>query len=417
MLRGRNIRTAKVDPEKILESVEQQPQKSKKERHKRIDPGATEEYVAKKQNAVSITDESVMESLVQDIQNLLANIKKLQKSLSLVGTARESLKLWSKIRSERKTATKLHDRIQRCIDKLTTTLQFMLDMSDAQHDVEDVLDPNTILFKREQLRKIAIQFESLQVEYEKTIKNCQSKEDVLNREQQKQEVRAKQDQDEEDLFDDDLDTPVTIKDVTPLMRAMSTPPKRSLKGPTRVVVDSDEEGSDEEGMSFFEFLAAATEKKKKKEQDKQKETVEALKKKGIDAVTRDIVAQQLEKKKQDLREKKANQLQEQEKKLKFILSSADQSTFQTELAIADETNKELRELELEFLEVHEAFQDLNYMIKDQQHGINIIMHNVDQANQHILAGIENIREAKNLTAVGGVQNMARKVGAMVTFMK
>jgi uncharacterized protein (DUF849 family) len=173
-------------------------------------------------------------------------------------------------------------------------------------------------------------------------------------------------------------------------------------------------------MSFFEFLSKAADKKEKKkidEEKKKKEQVEQLKQKGIDVETRDIVAQQLEKKKEERRKQKQIQVQEQEKKIKFILSSADQSTFETEMQIASETNQELKELELDFLELHEMYKDLNLMVKEQQQGINIIMHNVETANEHVLAGIEHIKEAKNYTAVGGVQNMARKVGAMVTFMK
>ena len=90
---------------------------------------------------------------------------------------------------------------------------------------------------------------------------------------------------------------------------------------------------------------------------------------------------------------------------KFVLSSADQGTLDVEKQIALETNRELKDLETNYYELHQCFVDLNEMVKEQGEGIEVIQQNVQLANEYVEQGVENIKVAKSFTGMGLLQNI------------
>jgi t-SNARE complex subunit (syntaxin) len=51
-------------------------------------------------------------------------------------------------------------------------------------------------------------------------------------------------------------------------------------------------------------------------------------------------------------------------------------------------------------QLHQIHKDLNYLIKDQDDMIHEIMDNAEYADNNILKGTENLRDAKKLRTLG-----------------
>jgi len=107
-------------------------------------------------------------------------------------------------------------------------------------------------------------------------------------------------------------------------------------------------------------------------------------------------------KKQEQYQQEMLQKQEkaQQRKLQFILSTADADTIGTEEKIALETKKELETVEKDYAELHEMFVDLNTMIRQQSEGLNIIEGNIKKANELVQEGTEYIKAASSQTVTG-----------------
>jgi len=94
------------------------------------------------------------------------------------------------------------------------------------------------------------------------------------------------------------------------------------------------------------------------------------------------------------------QLQVQQKKDVFVLSSWDRNIIDVENAIAKETHEDLKKLETDFTELHGMFSDMHSIVVEQQESIDAMVENIDSANNHIQQGTENVKKAKKLTRFG-----------------
>ncbi len=94
-----------------------------------------------------------------------------------------------------------------------------------------------------------------------------------------------------------------------------------------------------------------------------------------------------------------------QKQKKIVLTKADWNTLDTEKMLADETFTQVREMEKDFLELHELFQDLNTLVHDQQTQIDIIHDNVTSSNKSVERGVENIKVATARTGLGPLKKV------------
>nr|AVP50004.1 syntaxin-PMe [Naegleria fowleri]CAG4715729.1 unnamed protein product [Naegleria fowleri] len=92
--------------------------------------------------------------------------------------------------------------------------------------------------------------------------------------------------------------------------------------------------------------------------------------------------------------------QAQQKQIQFILSTADAETIEIEKKIAQETKRELEMVERDFAELHEMYEQMNFMLKQQGEGLNIIEKNIQQANEHVKEGTEYVKAASAMTGTG-----------------
>ncbi|KAL9657385.1 hypothetical protein ABK040_014373 [Willaertia magna] len=84
-----------------------------------------------------------------------------------------------------------------------------------------------------------------------------------------------------------------------------------------------------------------------------------------------------EEEEEELEEEERVESGQQQLKQQFVLSSTDQSTLDVEKQIAIESQKELKELETNYYELHQCFVDLNQMVKEQDESIEIIHDNLE----------------------------------------
>ena len=122
---------------------------------------------------------------------------------------------------------------------------------------------------------------------------------------------------------------------------------------------------------------------------------------------------------QQLKMKQRQKMQDKKKKEKeftHILSAADAATIDVEKAIALETNRELQNLESDFLELHELFHDMNTMIQEQGESLNVIYDNVEKAHHNIEMGVENIKSSNQMTMNKSASSGIKKVFSLRRFL-
>jgi t-SNARE complex subunit (syntaxin) len=87
------------------------------------------------------------------------------------------------------------------------------------------------------------------------------------------------------------------------------------------------------------------------------------------------------------------------------LTSSQRHQLAAQLSEAQETHKDVLELQRSFLELHQMFQDFNNLIQEQEPLFDVIHENLLRAQGEILRGNQNIRDAKGYTITGMVQKM------------
>ncbi|KAG2374019.1 hypothetical protein C9374_011098 [Naegleria lovaniensis] len=92
--------------------------------------------------------------------------------------------------------------------------------------------------------------------------------------------------------------------------------------------------------------------------------------------------------------------QAQQKQIQFILSTADAETIEIEKKIANETKRELEVVERDFAELHEMYEQMNVMLRQQGEGLNIVEKNIQQANEYVKEGTEYVKAASAMTGTG-----------------
>jgi len=114
---------------------------------------------------------------------------------------------------------------------------------------------------------------------------------------------------------------------------------------------------------------------------------------------------------QQLQLKKKEKQKQQKESLKSqgVLSASDSATLDVHKVIAMETNRELESLEADFLELHECFQDMNTLIKEQGESINIIYDNVSRAREDVEIGVEDIKAADDMNLNKGLRSGVSKL--------
>lgn len=301
---------------------------------------------------------ALMEELSDDIHKFGRRVHKIQQFTKDIGTARDNEKLRSKLKAERSHAAKVNERIQKNINKLSRNLELQSSASLTQ--------PNSSTKDGSSTSNADILDPS----------------SLSHRRQQLKKLKA-QAMDMEKQYEEAVKESVTKE-------------KKLSRRPSL----EDENGDNDDAEYEVE--------------------------KGTDDgdaeinPTRSIVREQLKQQQQQERhlqqEHKKKEKEQQQKQIKLLLSSADKSTLELEYMIASETNREIKELERNYLELHECFQDLNTMIKEQDQSFNVILDNLEQANKNVEMGVEDIKISKSMTAVGGIQSLTKKLGTLGKFL-
>ncbi|KAL0482639.1 hypothetical protein AKO1_014332 [Acrasis kona] len=130
--------------------------------------------------------------------------------------------------------------------------------------------------------------------------------------------------------------------------------------------------------------------------------------------TKSIVREQM--RQMNNQPKKNTHQQQLDDQIKLVLSTNDKSTIDVETMIAQETYREVKELQDSYNELHECFKDLNTIISEQDPAFDVILENVTQANQNVEMGVEEIKVAKSMTAIGGIQKLTSKLSIFKKIM-
>lgn len=140
-------------------------------------------------------------------------------------------------------------------------------------------------------------------------------------------------------------------------------------------------------------------RKKEEQVVKKKQFMQAIMAGARDsgATNPDHLAKKYEEKQMELQQRKE---QAQQQKVQFILSTADAETIEMEKKIALETKAELEAVEKDYAELHEMYEQMNYLIRDQGQGLNIIEKNIQQANEYVKEGTEYVKAASACTTTG-----------------
>eukprot|EP01027_Heterolobosea_sp_BB2_P006017 GEZU01009140.1.p1 GENE.GEZU01009140.1~~GEZU01009140.1.p1 ORF type:complete len:273 (-),score=80.00 GEZU01009140.1:188-1006(-) len=79
---------------------------------------------------------------------------------------------------------------------------------------------------------------------------------------------------------------------------------------------------------------------------------------------------------------------------RYRLTAYDAATIKTEEMLAEEMNRDIKALETDLLELHEAFNDFAHAIDEQQEDITLIADNISKANVRVEKGAEEMNKAR-----------------------
>jgi t-SNARE complex subunit (syntaxin) len=91
------------------------------------------------------------------------------------------------------------------------------------------------------------------------------------------------------------------------------------------------------------------------------------------------------------------------------LTSTQKHTLDVHLSEAQETHRAVLEMERSMNEIHQMFKDFNMLLAEQDPMFDVISSNIARANDNIIKGINNTRDAKNMTATKVGMNVVGKL--------
>jgi t-SNARE complex subunit (syntaxin) len=91
------------------------------------------------------------------------------------------------------------------------------------------------------------------------------------------------------------------------------------------------------------------------------------------------------------------------------LTSTQKHTLDVHLSEAQETHRAVVEMERSMNEIHQMFKDFNMLLAEQDPMFDVISSNIARANDNIIKGINNTRDAKNMTATKVGMNVVGKL--------
>ncbi|KAL0491540.1 syntaxin-7 [Acrasis kona] len=386
----------------------------------------TNEQQTTRKKSISCVSSEYIDELATDCMYLIIKTNKLKSLVDKTKSSQQfySESAWKKVKDLKFQLVSKYDRLKKKLSVTQQRLKFVHDTSSVQHHSTSNQDNKSkeeedFMSRRLRLEKIETQLRDNEHSFKLIIKRCDQEEDRINREEIAKKRRETREMEEEDTYIPPIEEVVNKN--TKVNKSRQLTFIEIMRG------EGASSSSEEEEVSFLDFLndGSSTPKKKKTKEPKIKNNKQ--KNEPITAITNTSVnrlslsADQMQsmldevhkKRQQEAQEKKKREQEREEENiqqvLKLVLSSADANTLETEKKIAEETLSEFRELESEFDEVHSMMVDLNMMIKEQGQGINIILHNVEEANKAVLDGIQNIKDASSYTAVGGIQSLVKKV--------
>lgn len=270
---------------------------------------------------------------------------------------------------------KIRNSIQSCISKAEKKRE-LLDkfIPKLSKKLPQVTNCKLTIMK---LTKLKIQFENIDKQYQNFLKKRQK---IERHHKKKRSERMLE-------FDELMDHVLYQTGASTTQQTSKKSKEKSLEIPSPTVATA-KEGKVDRNV-----------RKKEEQVMKKKQFMQAIMAGARDsgATNPDHLVRKYEEKQMELQHKKE---QDQQQKIQFILSTADAETIEMEKKIALETKAELEAVEKDYAELHEMYEQMNFLIREQGQGLNIIEKNIQQANEYVKEGTEYVKAASACTTTG-----------------